>query len=253
MPDASVTVILGAGGGIGAACCREFATLGRRIVAADLRLDAARTAITGLANASAHALDVTSPDALDAFADEVGRIGVVSDLIYAPGLVMTAPIDATDWRKYRALMAVNLDGAFYACAAFARVMKRHRKGGAIVLIASTAGRRGEAGASHYCASKFAIIGLAESLAAELSGDAIRVNAVCPGNVDTPMLGEAARQIAAYRGIDATEVWQQLSSTGSARRLVTPDEVAAVCTMLCDRRASAMTGATVTVDAGAMVG
>lgn len=253
MADAPVTVILGAGGGIGAACCRAFAALGRRVVAADLRLDAAKAAIAGLAHASAHAIDVTAPDALDALAEEVDRVGVVRDLVYAPGLVITAPIDATDWRKYRALMAVNLDGAFYACSAFVRTMKRHGQGGAIVLIASTAGRRGEAGASHYCASKFAIIGLAESLAAELSGDAIRVNAVCPGNVDTPMLGEVARQIAAYRDIDEAEVWRQLRNAGSARRLVTPDEVAAVCAMLCDRRASAMTGATVTVDTGAMVG
>ena len=113
--------------------------------------------------------------------------------------------------------------------------------GSIVLISSTAGLRGEAGASAYCASKFGLIGLAESLAAELAGKCIRVNAVCPGNVDTPMLQEAVRQIAEYEGVDASAVRDRLARDGASRRLVRPDEVAAACWYLCSDGAAAITG------------
>lgn len=248
------TIVLGAGGGIGAACVAAFSGAGRFVVAADLDRDKAQAAIEGLGGATiARAADVTSPEALRALAEAATDFGPLTDLVYAPGLSMTAAIEDTDWARYRALMAVNLDGAFHAAAAAARVFKRQASGGAMVFVSSTAGRRGEAGASHYCASKFGLIGLAESLAAELGGHQIRVNTVCPGNVDTPMLADIAGQIARFRGMPEAAVWDLLRTSGAAHRLVTPAEVAAVCLMLCEPRASAVTGATLTVDAGASVG
>src|SRR5262249_41722724 len=163
-----------------------FAKIGRRVLAADIRAQSAAEAICRLPHDPlARSVDVAESRSVVALAEEAAKLGQVTDMVYAPGLVMTAAIEETDWMAYRRLMSVNLDGAFHAAAAFVRVMKQQANGGAIVLIASIAGRRGEAGASHYCASKFALIGLAESLAAELAGDRIRVNAVCPGNVATP--------------------------------------------------------------------
>jgi NAD(P)-dependent dehydrogenase (short-subunit alcohol dehydrogenase family) len=249
-----IAVVLGAGGAIGSACCKAFAGAGYRIAAADIRLPEAQRAVADLPHEplASHA-DVTDPASLAALARDVSGRGPVTALVYAPGLVTTAAIDRTDWAEYRRLMAVNLDGAFYAAAAFVPVMRGREPAAAIVLISSTAGRRGEAGASHYCASKFGIIGLGESLAAELAPDSIRVNMVCPGNVDTPMLRKVAQDIATYRGVDRQSVWESLHKAGAATRLVQPAEVAAVCVSLCDPRFSATTGATLTVDAGAMVG
>lgn len=251
--DGDVAVILGAGGGIGAACCRAYAVVGRRVVAADLRLDTAAAALDGLPGSPlARAVDVTSPDAVWDLAAEAARLGPVSDLVYAPGRVMTAAVEDTDWRQYRALMAVNLDGAFFAAAAFAPLLKRQGHG-AMVLISSTAGRRGEGGASHYCASKFGLIGLGESLAAELAPFGVRVNTVCPGNVDTPMLAQVAREIAGHRGRPEGDVWRELSTSGPARRLVAAEEVAAACVALAGPGMSAVTGATLVVDAGMTLG
>jgi NAD(P)-dependent dehydrogenase (short-subunit alcohol dehydrogenase family) len=250
----AVSVILGAGGGIGSACCRAFAKIGRRVLAADIRAQSAAEAISRLPHDPlARGVDVAESRSVVALAEEAAKLGQVTDMVYAPGLVMTAAIEETDWMAYRRLMSVNLDGAFHAAAAFVRVMKQQANGGAIVLIASIAGRRGEAGASHYCASKFALIGLAESLAAELAGDRIRVNAVCPGNVATPMLAEAVRQIAGYRKVSESEIWSGMRNAGAASRLIESDEIAAACAAICGPAFSAMTGATLTLDAGAMVG
>lgn len=249
-----IAVVLGAAGAIGTACCNAFGAAGYRVAAGDIRLPEARRAIAGLPHAPiATSIDVTDPMALAVWAQDLAALGPVTAMVYAPGLVMTAPIDLTDWATYRRLMAVNLDGAFHAAAAFVPAMRGQTPSASIVLISSTAGRRGEAGASHYCASKFAIIGLGESLAAELVPARIRVNMICPGNVDTPMLRQVADDIAAFRGADRAAVWESLHRAGAADRLVLPTEVASACVSLCSPMFSATTGATLTVDAGAMVG
>ena len=247
---ARLAVIIGAGG-IGAACCAAFAEDGYRVLAGDSHVEAARGAVRDLAHDPvAVALDVTDLGAVADAARAASGLGPLGALVYTPGLVMTGAVEATDWALYRKLMAVNLDGAFYTAAAFGPALKAAR--GSMVLVSSTAGRRGEAGASHYCASKFGLIGLAESLAAEFAPLA-RVNAVCPGNVDTPMLAKVARDIAVYQNVPEDEVRHGLEHAGAARRLVRPREVAEACLALCRPGLSAVTGATVTVDAGAGVG
>jgi NAD(P)-dependent dehydrogenase (short-subunit alcohol dehydrogenase family) len=160
-----VAAILGAAGGIGAATARLAAARGFRVVAGDL-VDPA-TAVAGLPHAPlAVRADVTDPEAMVRFAAAAQSAGEVAMLVYAAGIVATMPIDRTDWALQRRIMAVNLDGAFFAAGAFAPVFLMQGQGGAAVFISSIAGRRGEAGASAYCASKFGLIGLVESLAAE---------------------------------------------------------------------------------------
>jgi NAD(P)-dependent dehydrogenase (short-subunit alcohol dehydrogenase family) len=196
--------------------------------------------------AESHILDVTDPEACTALARATGPVDAV---IYAAGIVATMPIARTDPAVWRRVMAVNLDGAAHVCAAFAGPMTAAGKGGAIVLISSAAGVRGEAMAAAYSASKAGLIALAQSMAAELAPHDIRVNAVAPGNVDTPMLRSVARDIARAGGGDEAEVWRSFARTGAARRLVKPAEVARVCMALCSSDFSAMTGTTVPVDAG----
>lgn len=252
--SAPIAVVLGAAGAIGSACSRAFAHSGYRVAAGDILFEGAQAAISGLPHSPLAArVDVTDPGMLLRWAQDVAAAGPVTALVYAPGVVTTAPIERTDWDQYRRLMEVNLHGAFHAAAAFVPVMRGQAISASIVLISSTAGRRGEAGASQYCASKFGLIGLGESLAAELVAARIRVNMICPGNVDTPMLRRVADDIAAFRDIARDAVWESLHRAGAADRLVQPSEVASACVSLCSAAFSATTGATVTVDAGAMVG
>lgn len=150
-------------------------------------------------------------------------------------------------------MAVNLDGAFYTGGAFTRSLRARGRGGSFVFLASTAGVRGEAGASAYCASKFGLIGLVESLAAELTAHDIRVNAVAPGNVDSPLLRSVAANQAAREGTSEEEMLDRYAHAGAARRLVTTAEVADVVVWLSSPLASGVTGLVVRVDAGQMIG
>ena len=231
--DRRRAAVIGAAGGIGAACMTAFSAAGWEAIGADLAEE------DGL-----HTLDVTDLDDVVGFA---GAVGPVDALVYAAGTVATMPIATTDFAVWRRIMAVNLDGAAHAASAFARTMAG--RGGAMVFVASAAGLRGESNASAYSASKAGLIGMVESIAAELVPAGIRVNAVAPGNVDTPMLREVARGIAETEGRDPDEVWTGFARTGAARRILSPDEVARVCLALCDDGFSGVTGATVPVDAG----
>lgn len=244
--------IIGAGGGIGRACVVAFAQAGWTVVAADLDGKAAADAINDCPFPNpgadrAFPLDVTDQPAVEAFASEAGPVDAV---IYSAGLNATMAIAETDFAAFRKVMAVNLEGGALIASVFARQMIARRSGGSMVFISSAAGLKGEANASAYCASKFGLIGLVESIAAELTPHDIRVNALAPGNVDTPMLRQVAREIAAIEDRDVETVWQDLATAGAARRLVTPTEVATVCVALCTPAFSAVTGATLPVDGGA---
>lgn len=252
--DAGRVAVIGAAGGIGRACVSAFARTGWTVLAADLDADAASAALAGQRGGStAHrpaALDVTDHAAVEALAEEAGAIDAV---VYSAGIVATMPIAETDFSTFRKIMAVNLDGAALVASAFARRMIAREGGGSLVFVSSAAGLRGEANASAYCASKFGLIGLVQSIAAELTAHDIRANAVAPGNVDTPMLRAVARDIAAVSGDDVDTVWTGFAKTGAAQRLITPDEVAATCLALCGPGFSAVTGATVPVDGGYLLG
>lgn len=250
LPEGHVAVVIGGGGAIGAACVRAFAEAGATVWSVDLHEQAAAGALAELSGAHrAAACDVTDPASAEALA---GLVGKADSVVYAAGLNADGNVVDIDWSAYRKVMAVNLDGAFHIGAAFARRMSARGAGGAFVFLSSTAGLRGEAGASIYCASKFGLIGLVESMAAEFAGERIRVNAVCPGNVDSPMLRDVARRIAERTGADAGEIWLDMAHSGAARRLVTPAEVAALCLHLASPASAAITGTTVRVDAGAML-
>ncbi len=247
-------VVIGAGGALGGAIGRAYAEAGAAVWAADRDGAAVRALAAGLGPGARHGeVDVTDENAVERLAEAVWREGPVDSVVYAAGVAFTADVAETDWPEYRRLMAVNVDGAFHVARAFVRRMLAAGQGGSFLFLSSMAGKRGEAGASAYCASKFALIGLAQSFAVEVAARGIRVNALCPGNVDSPLLRQVARDVARREGRAEAEVYDDFARAAAARRLVRPDEVAAVAVWLASPRASAVTGEAINVDAGALSG
>jgi NAD(P)-dependent dehydrogenase (short-subunit alcohol dehydrogenase family) len=248
-------VVVGAAGAIGSAICRAYAEAGATVWAVDLNLTAARDLASGLGDGEHRgaAADVTDAGAVERLAAEVWSEGPIDSVVYAAGVEFTADVAKTVWSDYRRLMAVNLDGAFYTAQAFVTRMLDASRPGSFVFLSSTAGKRGEPGASAYCASKFGLIGLVESFAAEVAAKGIRVNAICPGNVDSPMLRAVARGVARREGAGYEAVMEQFANVAAARRLVSPAEVAAVAVWLASPLASAVMGEAINVDACTLAG
>jgi NAD(P)-dependent dehydrogenase (short-subunit alcohol dehydrogenase family) len=246
------TVIFGAGGGIGRATAHAFANAGATVWVVDVNA-AAETVQQLKGQHHQETVDVTDINAVQQFAEMVWQKQTVDSVIYAPGLVFTANVADLEFSSYKKLMSVNLDGAFHVAQAFVKKMLEHKRAGSFVFLSSMAGKRGEAGASAYCASKFGLIGMVQSFAAEVAIHDIRVNAICPGNVNTPMLRRVAEDIGTNTGRKSDDIWQEMANVAAAKRLVEPEEIAATCLWLCSPGASAITGEAINVDAGALSG
>jgi NAD(P)-dependent dehydrogenase (short-subunit alcohol dehydrogenase family) len=245
-------VIVGAGGAIGSASCRAYARAGAYVTALDLDGGAAQRALGGIPGRSA-SVDVTDLEAVRRAARDTVHDRPIDSVLYAAGVAPTSDVLELDWAEYHHTMAVNLHGALYVAQAFGRVMLDARRGASFVFISSTAGKRGEPGGSAYCASKFALLGVVECLAAELGPHRIRVNALCPGDVDSPMLRGVAQAQAQREARPVAEVLSDYASSAASGRLVAVDEVAAVAVWLASDAASGVAGESVNVDGGALTG
>jgi 3-oxoacyl-[acyl-carrier protein] reductase len=184
-----VALVTGGSRGIGAATTRLLAKLGARVgftfVASE---DEARVVERDAGSARAWRVDVRDPDQVSRFVNEAeAEWGGIDILIANAGIWKGAAIETMTPDEWRETIDVNLTGTYHVCR-FGIPALRRRGGGAVVVVSSTAGQRGEAGHSHYAATKGAQISLVKSLAVECA-PAIRVNAVAPGWVDTEMSAE----------------------------------------------------------------
>lgn len=239
-------LVIGAGGAIGAAIGADLMANGYTVHAADLVAprdhgDAAAEAF------ASYTLDVTDDEAVEALIGRLWTSGELAGVVYAAGLVTTGPVAELDWDRYQALMEVNLRGAFRVGRAVAARIGTGAGDVSLVFLSSVAGLAGEAGGSIYCASKFGLIGLVQSLAAELAPYGARANAVCPGNVDSPMLRQLADAVAQERGVPSDTVLAELAGASAFDRLLAPDEVARVCTFLISPLSSGVSGQSLVVD------
>ena len=189
--DGKVAIVTGAAGGIGRATARSFADAGATVLCSDLpsdALDASAAACGG----SAHPADVGDEAAVDALiaaaVDAHGRLDVLANVA---GILATAPIVALERAELDRIFDVNLRGTFHGCRAAARVMREQRSG-SIVNVASSAAFQPTETLGAYTMSKSAVVALTRVLALEVARRGVRVNAVAPGMIDTPMAGRRFR-------------------------------------------------------------
>lgn len=185
-----IAVITGAGSGIGAATARLLARHGAKVHVADLNPGAAHAVADEIGGGAAHhTVDVSRPQDVEALAEAVyaadGRVDIVHN---NAGVGHAGDIEATTVQDWQRVIGVNLLGVAYGVQAFVPRMLQQGGAATIVNTASMAGLFPTAKMAPYCASKFGVVGMSESLNAELSPRGIRVVAVCPGVIDTAIVG-----------------------------------------------------------------
>lgn len=238
--DGQVALITGGGTGIGAAIARRFAADGASVVLMGRRGEpiAAVAAETG---GLAVRGDVTRPgDVRRAVAAAVERFGSL-DIV-----VNNAGIESGDWNE---MLDVHLTGSRLVAEA-AIPWLAAREGGAIVNVASVAALVTAPGMAAYSTSKAAVLMLTRAQAVELGPRGIRVNAICPGWVRTPMSEREMDNLAHERGISRAEAFQLATAYLPLRRAAEPEEIAAACRFLASRDASFITGSVLVADGGA---
>lgn len=238
-------VVTGGGSGIGRATCIALAEVGRPIAAWDIngagaKETAAQCAELGVAT-HAIELDVRDQEAVNAAAaDTLDALGAIGGLCHAAGVAGPMPVDFIDETSWDAVLDVNLRAEAFVVRALIPALKAANPGSAIVGIASVEAIIANGMIPAYCASKAGLLGLTRSLAHRLSADSIRVNAVCPGAVNTPMLAPM---------LAMPEARQRLESTIPLARVCDPSEIAKVVRFLLSDDASYVQGASIVVDGG----
>jgi NAD(P)-dependent dehydrogenase (short-subunit alcohol dehydrogenase family) len=193
--------------------------------------------------------DVTDARALgDGIAGADARHGPVDILLANAGGAESAPFAKGDPELFRRMFDLNVMGSVHAIRAVLGSMVS-RRFGRIVAVASTAGLKGYAYVSAYCAAKHAVVGLVRALALETATTGVTVNAVCPGYTDTDMVRTNAARIAAKTGRPAEEAVAAMVSNNPLGRLIRPEEVAGAVLYLCSADAAAVTGATLSIAGG----
>lgn len=249
-----VTFITGAGGGIGAAVARYFAREGSRVFITDVNEGKAKQVEKAIlesgGSCAADRLDVANPEEVKCSVSRCReRFGGIDILVNCAGILTLLPFDEITPDLWDATLDVNAKGTFLVCQEVAKQMIAQGRGGKMVNISSVAGKIGAPYYTHYCASKFAVIGITKSLALELAKHRINVNAVCPGDVETEMFEYELRTHARFRKSTVEEIKSQLTNRVPLGRLAVPEDVANVISFLASDKASYMTGQALNISGG----
>jgi NAD(P)-dependent dehydrogenase (short-subunit alcohol dehydrogenase family) len=239
-----VAVVTGAGSGLGRATAHRFGDEGAAVAAVDLDVDAAEKTAAEIGerggSARAYRVDVTDPAAvkttMDAVAADLGRPQV---LVNSAGIGSFAHTVDETYERWSAILGVNLTGTFLMCQAALPHMLDG--GGAIVNVASNAGLMGQPYSAAYCASKGGVVNLTRALSLEYLRRGVRVNAVAPGGMNTPMIAGFTMP----EGVNMKEFARVTSPLGAAE----PEELAGLIAYIASDDARYMVGSIVSMDGG----
>ena len=240
-----VAVVTG-GGDIGSAVVAAMGQHGARVTL----WDRDSRVIDGLPdNVTGRVVNVTSDDEVASAANAVVRAeGRIDVLVNTAGILTSAAVAEMSTDMWRETIDVNLSGVFVCCRAVVGHMTG-RGSGSIVNVSSTGGLRGAADLAHYCASKFGVIGLSESLAREVGQHGIRVNCICPGAVASDMNTETLAAMARRAGHPYKTIEDSIIANTALRRLVQPADVANASVFLASDLSSCITGVALPVSGG----
>jgi NAD(P)-dependent dehydrogenase (short-subunit alcohol dehydrogenase family) len=246
-----LALVTGASRGLGAAIVDVLAPTH------DLVLVARTTAALGRTEASARARGATVHACLGARLDDDAELAqllttlsgfAIDVLVSNAGIAPSASLAKTDDALWQQVIATNLGAPFRLARTLLPAMAK-RKRGRVVNIASTAALKGYRFTAAYSASKGGLVALTRALAAEVVGAGVTVNAICPGFCDTDIVADAAKRIGTATGRGEAEAREQLAGFSPMRRLVAPDEVAALVGFLCSDSAAAIHGQAFAIDGG----
>ena len=240
-----VSIITGAAQGIGLATALKFAAEGAIVVVCDLRAEGVDAAVSQLqatgAQALGFALNVTDREAVDAMVAAVKqRFGRIDVLVNNAGITQDARLQKMTLQQFDAVIDVNLRGVFHCSQAVADTMVA-QGAGVILNASSVVGIYGNFGQTNYAASKFGVIGFTKTWSRELGPKGVRVNAVAPGFVETPILATIP-----------DKVLQHMREQVPLHRLGKPEEIANVYAFLASDEASYVNGAVIEVSGGMTV-
>ncbi|MGE2835211.1 SDR family NAD(P)-dependent oxidoreductase [Mycobacterium sp. SMC-4] len=245
-----VAVVTGGASGMGEASCRELGRRGHKVAVLDLNGDAAQRVAEELRGdgitALGIAVDVVDRPAVDeAFAKVRTELGPVHILVTSAGLVDFAPFLEITPETWQRLIDVNLNGTFH-CAQAAIPDMLEAGWGRIVMISSSSAQRGSPGMAHYAASKGGLISFTRSLAREYGPAGITVNNIPPSGIETPMQHQS--QLAGFLPPN-----EQMAASIPVGHLGTGDDIAAAVGFLCSEEAGFITGQTLGVNGGSVMG
>lgn len=244
-------IVTAAARGIGAQVARRFAGAGAKVFVCDVDADAVAAFAAADPGIGASVADVSAPADIERFfTAALAALGGLDILVNNAGIAgPAAPVEDMDVEGWRRCVDVNLTGAFL-CVRRAVPAIKAAGGGSIILMSSNAGTMGLPFRAPYVATKWGVIGLMKTLAMELGPHKIRVNALCPGDVEGERIRRVITMEAENRGMTYEEVYAERVAAVSLRTMVTADDVADMMLFLCSDAGAKVSGQAVLVDGNA---
>lgn len=228
-------LITGAGGALGAEISHAFQKEGAEVLGVDSNT-----------TESVVYCDVTDEESVSSVFDRAELVGHVTDLVHTAGIVSCGLLQDTSKDDFEEIIKVNLIGSFLVAR---QAINRFDKLESIIFISSQAGLKSAALWSAYSASKAGVLRICEALAQELGSRSIRVNAVCPGNIDSPMMDRSIQEVSSLRDETVSDIAARYLSDIPLNRFAQPTEIASVCVFLASSMASYVSGSSYVIDGG----
>lgn len=247
--EGKICVVTGANGGIGQSICDHFLALGASVMATDIASNASLSKEdVSRDKFSYQPFDLLSQDGLSACEDWIMQskldVLVNNAALFGMGNVLEA-----DLAQYDKLFGLNVRSAYLLMQAAGKTMVKNGTHGSIINMASQAGHRGEALVAHYCATKAAIISYTQSAALALAPHKIRVNAISPGVIDTPMWKDVDALFAKFENLEIGEKKRLVGQAVPLGYMGNPNEIAKASVFLASQQSSYITAQTINVDGG----